>query len=94
MKILFKKFRQFLSIVMITVIRKKYIMNDVKRRKESIEYAQIIIRVVRFAKMSVYNQIYLIYNELNLKFRRNLSISLKSIDMNNFISKLNVKKEI
>ena len=94
MKVLFKKFRQSLSIVMITVIRKKYIMNDAKRRKESIEYAQIIIRVVRSAKTFVYNQIYLIYNELNLKFRRDLSISLKFIDMNSFISKLNVKKEI
>ena len=94
MRILFKKFRQFFNIVMITIIRKKYIINDVKRRKKSIEYAQIIIRVVKSAKMSVYNQIYLIYNELNLKFRRNLSISLKFIDMNSFISKLNVKKEI
>ena len=93
-KVLFKKFRQSFSTVMITVIRKKYTMNDAKRRKESIEYAQIIIRVVKSAKMSVYNQIYLIYNELNLKFRRDLSISLKFIDMNSFISKLNVKKEI
>ena len=76
---------------MITIIRRKYIMNNVKRRKKSIKYAQIIIRTVKSAKMSMYNQIYLIYNELDLKFRKNLSISLKFIDMNIFFFKLKKK---
>ena len=93
-KILLKKFRQSFSTAMITVIRKRYTMNDVRRKRESIEYAQIITRAARSAKMSMYNQIYLIYNELDLKFRRDLPISLKSIDMDSFLFELEFKKKI
>ena len=93
-RVLLKKFRQSFSTAMTTVIRKKYTMNDVRRRKKSIEYAQIITRIARSAKMSMYNQIYLIYNGLDLKFRRNLSISLKFIDMNSFLFELEFKKKI
>ena len=79
---------------MTIVTRKKYIMNNAKRRKESIEYAQIITRAVKSADMSTYNQIYLIYNELDLKFRKNLFLFTKFTDMNTFLSKLKTKKEI
>ena len=93
-RVLLKKFRQFFNIVMTTVVREKYIMKDVKRKRKSIEYAQVITRVVKFAEMSVYNQIYLIYNDLDLKFRKDLSISLETTKMNEFLSDLDFKKEI
>ena len=38
-RVLLKKFRQFSSTIMTTVTRKRYTMNDAKRKKESIEYA-------------------------------------------------------
>ena len=93
-RILLKKFNQFLNIVMIIVIREKYIMKDVKCKRKLIEYAQIITRAVKFAEMSIYNQIYLIYNDVDLKFRRNLSILLETTNMNEFLSDLDFKKEI
>ena len=69
-------------------------MNDVRRRCEFNEYVQTIIKAARFAEMSIYNQIYLIYNELNLKFRRNLHTSFKAIDMHFFLNKIEKKKKI
>jgi len=48
-------------------------MSDVYRRRKPREYAQIILREVRSAKMIfIYNQLFLIYNEIDLKLRRNL----------------------
>jgi hypothetical protein len=44
-------------------------MNDARRRRESIEYAQVITRATKLANMSIYNQIYLMYNNFNLEFR-------------------------
>ena len=68
-------------------------MKDVKRKRKSIEYAQVITRAAKFAEMSVYNQIYLIYNDLDLKFRKDLSISLETTKMNEFLSDLDFKKK-
>ena len=69
-------------------------MNDVCRRRESIEYAQIIIKAARFVNISIYNQIYLIYNSLDLKFRRDLSLSIETTDINFFLDKIEIKKKI
>ena len=79
---------------MIIIIKKRYIMNDARRRRELNEYAQIIIRAARSAEMSTYNQIYLIYNGLNLEFRRDLHISSDVIDMHSFLNELKNKKKI
>ena len=54
-RVLLKKFRQFLNIVMTTVVREEYIMKNVRRKWKSIEYAQVITRAVKLAEMSVYN---------------------------------------
>ena len=79
---------------MTTVVRERYIMKNAKRKRKSIEYAQIITRAAKFAEMLIYNQIYLIYNDLDLKFRKDLSILLETTKMNEFLSDLNFKKEI
>ena len=69
-------------------------MNDARRRREFNKYVQIIIRATRFAEMSTYNQIYLIYNGLNFEFRRDLHISFNVIDMHSFLNELENKKKI
>ena len=39
------------------IIDERYIIQDVRRKRESREYAQTIIEVVRSAKLSIYNQL-------------------------------------
>ena len=79
---------------MITVIRKRYIMNNVRQRREFNEYVQIIICAARSVEMFNYNQIYLIYNDLNLEFRRDLHTSFDVTDMHSFLNELKKKKKI
>ena len=93
-RILLKKFRQSSETALAIVIKEKYIMKNVRKRRKSIEYAQIIIRTVRFAKMSVYNQVYLIFNDLNVEFQKNLDMSTDTTDLNSFLQKLDLKKKI
>ena len=67
-------------------------MNNARRCRKFNEYAQIIIRATCFVKISIYNQIYLIYNELDLKFRRNLHTSFDVINMHSFFNEIKKKK--
>lgn len=67
-------------------------MNDVRRKKEFIEYAKIITKVAKFIEMSMYNQLYFIYNDLNIEFRRNILIFNENIDHDEFLQELNRKK--
>ena len=69
-------------------------MNDVRRRRELNEYVQIIIRATRSIEMFNYNQIYLIYNDLNLEFRRDLHTFSDAIDMHSFLNEIEKKKKI
>jgi len=69
-------------------------MNNAQQRRKSIKYAQIITRATRFTNILIYNQIYLIYNNLDLEFRRNLSLSIEAIDINFFLNKIKIKKKI
>ena len=91
---LLKRWRESLSIALAIVIKKQYIMNDVRRRRESNEYTQIIIRAARLTNISSYNKNFLIYNDLNLEFRRDLILSIEDTDMNIFLTQLKNKKKI
>lgn len=79
---------------LITITRKQYIINNAKRRRKFIEYTQIITKTTKFANMSMYNHIYFMYNDLNLEFRKDFSLSTKTIDINFFFDKMKIKKEI
>jgi hypothetical protein len=54
---------------MITITRERYTLDDARRRRESREYADIIMRATKSAELnSESHQIMLIYNDLNLEF--------------------------
>ena len=93
-RILLKKFKQSSETVLATVIREKYTMEDVRRRRELVEYAQIITRAARSAEMSIYNQIYLIFNDLDVEFQRDLNILIETTELDAFLQELDLKKEI
>lgn len=88
------KWKESFFVVLVTITRERYIMNDARRRRKSIEYAQVITKVAKSTNMSIYNQIYLMYNKLNLKFRRDLNLSTKATDMNSFLNQMEAKREI
>ncbi len=64
-----KRFRERSNVIMTVIIKKKYIMNDARNRREFREYAKIIMRATRSAEFeSDEHVIMLIYNELDLEF--------------------------
>jgi hypothetical protein len=80
---------------MTSLIKKKYTMNDVRRRRESREYADVILRAVKSADLiSKISQIFLIYNEIDVKFQRNLSMSKFDTKLNSFLTELDDKKNV
>jgi hypothetical protein len=80
---------------MIIITRKRYIMNDARRRRESREYANVIMRTARSAELeSKTHQIMMIYNDLDLKFQRDISMLTLIIQIQNFLQHLDDKKDI
>ena len=69
---------------MIIITRERYTMKNVRRKRESIKYVDIITRAIKTTNITMFAQIYLIYNELNLEFRRDLNKSTKAIIMKIF----------
>ncbi len=94
-QVLLSRFKKSSAIAFTTITTEKYTMSDVYRRRKSHEYAQIILCEVRSAKMIfIYNQLFLIYNEIDLKLRRNLkSFEFKTM-INAWLQQLNRYKEI
>ena len=74
--------------------QKKYIMKNIRKHKEFFEFVQIIIRKIKSTLMFVFFQINLIYNDLKLKFKKNLNKSKKNITMIFFLQKLKDNKKI
>ena len=70
-------------------------MKDARRHRESCEYAQIILRAVKSTKLNfIFNQLSIIYNDIDLKFQRNLMISTLVIKINDFLCDMNNRKYI
>jgi hypothetical protein len=94
-KKLLKRFKKSVSVTMTSLIKKKYTMNDVKRRRKFRKYADVILRVAKFADLtSKINQIFLIYNEIDVKFQRNLFMSKIDIKLNSFLINLDDRKNV
>jgi hypothetical protein len=92
---LIKRFRDRLNVAMIIIIKERYIMNNARRRRESREYVSVIMRTARSVELkSKSHQIMMIYNDLNLKFQSNISMSTLITQIQNFLQHLNDKKNI
>jgi hypothetical protein len=94
-KKLLKRFKKFASVTIISLIKKKYTMKNTRRKKKSKEYAEVILQAVKSADFtSEINQIFLIYNDIDVKFQKNISMSKANIKLNNFLTNLNDKKNV
>ena len=79
---------------MIIITRERYTMKNARRKRESMKYVDIITRAIKTTNMTMFAQIYLIYNELNLEFRRDLNKSTKVIIMKIFLQNVKNNKKI
>ncbi len=77
------------------LIKEKYTMKNARRKHESREYVEMILRIVKSTRLiSKINQIFLIYNEIDVKFQRNISMFKANIKLNNFLTDLNDRKNV
>lgn len=94
-QILMTKFKFQSSTAILQLLRKKYTMNDVWQHRESKKYAQKIIRCVKSAEMnSVFNQLNMMYNEINVKFRRDLRKLTNITLLNEYFLEFDACKDI
>jgi hypothetical protein len=92
---LLKKFWKRFNVIMITITREKYILDDVCRRRKSREYADIMMRTTKSAELSSKSYlIMLIYNDWNWKFQSNISMSELITNIQNFVQCLDNNKNI
>ena len=93
-RLLFKRWKKSSFTTLTIITKKKYTMKNVRKHKEFFDFVEIIVREAKSIMMSIYSQLYFIYNELKLKFRRDLAKSTKNTIMNEFFQQLDDKKEI
>ena len=91
---LLKRFKESPSTAMATVTKERYTLDDARRKREPFEFAQMIIRAAKSTGMTTYSQIYLIYNGIELEFRRDLTKPTESTTMEAFLQELEDNKEI
>ncbi len=90
-----KRFKKSVSVVMISLMKKKYTVKDVKRRRESKEYAEVILRAAKSTELiSKISQIFLIYNDIDVEFQRNISMSKANTKLNSFFTNLDDRKNV
>ena len=90
-----QRFKQQFINVTTSLLKKTYIMKNVRRNWESRKYVQKIIRLTKSIEMnSMFNQLNIIYNKIETTLRRNVKRSSNTITMNEFLQELNECKKI
>ena len=90
-----KRFKKSFDVSIITILKERYVMKNARRHREFKKYASVILRTAKSTKLgSVANQIAIIYNELNVKFQRNLIRSENVTFLNVFLRKIDDFKHI
>ena len=69
-------------------------MNNVKRKREFIKYVYIIMYTIKIIDIIVIVQIFLIFNDLNLKFCCDLIKIIDNITMKIFFQNMKNNKKI
>ena len=91
--LLHDKFKQSINVVMNSLMQQRYTLRNVVAQRESREYAQKIIRLIKNADMiNVLNQLNFIYNDIDVdvrvdtlrRLKNNITINEMLSDMNEF----------
>jgi hypothetical protein len=94
-QILTARFKTQVTTTTTNLLKERYILTNAERNRESREYAQKIIRWIKFAEMSSsFNQLNIVYNEIDSELRRDLKKSSKNTSINDYLQLLNDYKNI
>ena len=92
---LLRRFKKSTNVFINIILKERYTMNDARNRRKSREYVVKILRTIKSAELeSMTNQIIIIFNDLDVEFRKNLTKSSNVLFMNFFLRKMNDVKEI
>ena len=76
------------------VINETYNQKNDRKNRKFRKYAQIIIRAAQVAELFVYNQMLIIYNDLDIEFQKNFPISKQITSFNFFLTIFDERKKI
>jgi hypothetical protein len=89
------RFKTQVTTTTVNLLKERYILTNAERNRESREYAQKIIRWIKFAKMtSSFNQLNIVYNDIDVEFRRDLKKSFKNTTIDDYFQLLDECKNI
>ena len=92
---LLDRFKESTDVFINTILKKRYIMKDARRHRESRKYEVKILRAIKSAELELSaNQIIIIYNEFDIEFRKIFTKSINVSSMNFFFREMNKVKEI
>ncbi len=92
---LIARFKIQVTIATINLLKERYTLTNANRNRESRKYVQKIIRWVKSAKMiSLFNQLNIIYNEIDAEFKRDLKKFFKNTTIDDYLQLLNDCKNI
>ncbi len=78
---------------MATIVRERYTLNDAVKHREPREYAMIIIRAAKVAKLGdIHNQLDIIWNGLDIEFQSDISSLTEQTTLNQFLTSLDLRK--
>ncbi len=70
-------------------------MKNVKRRRKLRKYVEVILQAAKSTELiSKISQIFLIYNEIDVKFQRDISMLKADTKLDNFLTDLNDRKNV
>lgn len=89
------RFKELVSMTTTSLLRERYIMKNVRRSREFKKYAQKIIRAVKSAEMKfIFNQLNIIYNDIDVKLRRDFRRFSNITFIDIFLQNMNECKNI
>ena len=79
---------------MATIVKERYTRNDAMRQREPREYAMIIIRAAKVAKLGeIHNQLDIIWNGLDVEFQSDIDPPTAQTTLNQFLTSLDLRKQ-
>ena len=72
----------------------KYNFENVRRHRDFVDYVFQIFKTVKIIDVSVFSQLYFMYNDLKIEFRRDFTRFTAIIIMNFFLKKIENNKKI
>lgn len=92
---LITRFKPQASTATAALLKERYTMEDARRHRELREYAQKIIRWAKTAEMpSVFNQLNVIYNGVDVRLRRDLARPINTMSLDDYLQVMDSFKDI